>query len=149
MNKKSIIHSLIFGNKAVEICIFFTISTMLDLLICVFQGITDISYLHLGYRFVLCVCVAVSFYLFKFFENMPIFLMLIIHCGISILIMVGSVWMTSLFSEIHPNAYRDAVRTILIVYPIIILGCIIVDGVRTAKANRILRARLGKTDSTS
>ncbi|MGL6199319.1 MAG: hypothetical protein ACRC3H_10350 [Lachnospiraceae bacterium] len=58
-------------------------------------------------------------------------------------IMICDVWVTSFFREIHSHAYRDAVRTILIIYPIIIVGSIIIDSIRTAKANRILK-KLGK-----
>lgn len=146
MKRKSLFHSLIYGNKAVEMCIFFTVATMLDLLMCVSQGVMEISYWHLGMRFILCVCITLSFYVFMLFEKLPIYVMLIIHCGMSILIMVGWVWATSLFSEVHPNAYRDAVRTILMIYPVIILGCITLEGLKTAKANKILKERLEEAD---
>lgn len=145
MNKKSLLHSFLYGNKAILLCIVFTISTMLDLTLCVYQGIADISYWHLGMRFILCALIVLSLYVFKFFENLPTYAILIIHFGLGLLIMLGSVWITSLYSEIHPHAYRDAARTIIMIYPIIILGCLVMDGIRTAKANRILKKRLNGT----
>ncbi len=139
MKKKSLLQSFVYGNKAIVFCIIFTIATLFDLILCVLQGIPDISYWHLGMRFYLCVFVALSFYLFRFFEKLPLLAILLIHFCICILIMLGDVWITGLFTELHPNAYRDAVRTIAMIYPVIILGCVVIDGFRTAKANRILK----------
>ena len=141
MKKKSMFYALIYGNKAIEICVFFTVATMVDLLACVPMGIIDISYWHLGMRFFLCVVISFSFYVFRIFDRLPLFVMLIIHCVMSILIMVCDVWVSSFFIEIHPHAYRDAVRTILYIYPVIIIGCVVIDGFRTAQANRILKER--------
>ena len=141
MKRKSLFQSLIYGNKAIVICVSFTLATMIDLLICTMQGILEISYWHLGNRFLMCVLIVLSFYLFKLFDRLPLYAMLLIHFVIGILIMLGNVWVTSLYLEVHPNAYRDAVKTVLIIYPVIIVGCIAIDAVRTAKANRILKKR--------
>ena len=141
MKKTSLFRSLIYGNKAIVICVVFTIATMIDLLACVVQGVMEISYWHLGTRFILCVVSILSLYIFKFFNKLPLYAMLIIYFGMGLVIMLGSVWITSLYSEVHPNAYRDAARTVIIIYPIIIAGCIIIDGLRTAKANKILKNR--------
>ena len=146
MKKKSMIHHLIYGNSAAVVCVLFTAATMMDLILCVSQGIRDISYWHLGDRFILCILVSLSFHVFKLFDKLPLYAMLIIHAGICILIMLGAVWITSLYTAVHPNAYRDAVRTIIIIYPAFILGCIIIDGFRTAKANRILKKRFRGTN---
>lgn len=141
MKKSSLIHLLIYGNKALVICVLFTLATMLDMILCSVQGIQEISYWHIGMRFVLTVMITLSFYLFKFFEKLPVYAILIMHCGIAVLTILTSVWITSWYTGIHPNAYRDAARTVFIIYPIIILGSIIIDTIRTARANRILKKR--------
>lgn len=147
MKKESLLHLLIYGNKAVVICIVFTIATILDMVVCVMFGIMDISYWHLGMRFLLCIFIVLSLYIFNLFDKLPIYVMLIIHFAISVLIMLTWVWITSFYDEVHPNAYRDAARTIVIIYPVIITGSIVIDGMRTAKANRILKKRFDETNS--
>lgn len=137
--KKSAFYSLVYGNRIDVICAFFTAGTMLDLILCVSQGILDISYWHLGMRLILCTFFSLSLMVFRHFERLSILMILLIHFFICILIMLLFVWVTSLYSEIHPNAYRDAVRTVFYFYPFIIVGGLIIDGVKTAKANRILR----------
>jgi hypothetical protein len=140
--KKNIFNSLVYGNTAVAICINFTVATIVDLLLCVLLGITDISYLHLWDRFILCTMISFSFNVFKLFENLSIFIMLIIHFFLSILIMISSVWFASFFIELHPDAYPDAIRTILIIYPIMIIIYIIFESFNTLKANKILKKHL-------
>ena len=142
MKKISLLNSLIYGNKAIVICISFTIATLLDLVICTAQGITDISYWHLATRFVLCTLIVLSLYIFKLFENLPLYAMLFIHFAISILIMLTGVWITSLYSDIHPHAYIDAATTIVYIYPVIIVGGVSFDWLRTARVNRLLKKRL-------
>jgi len=142
MKKISLLNSLIYGNKAIVICISFTIATLLDLVICTAQGITDISYWHLATRFVLCTLIVLSLYIFKLFENLPLYVMLFIHFAISILIMLTGVWITSFYSDIHPNAYIDAATTIVYIYPVIIVGGVSFDWLRTARVNRLLKKRL-------
>lgn len=138
--KKSVLYSMIYGNRAVIICAFFTIATMLDLVLCVFLfGITDISYSHLGDRFILCTIASLSLMVFRYFERLSIHAILLIHFFMCIIMMILYVWTGSFYREIHPNAYRDAVRTVLMIYPVIIIGGLVIDGLRTAKANRILK----------
>ena len=145
MKKVSLLHSLVFGNKALVICVAFTLATLIDLFICVSSGIMDISYWHLGMRLLLCTLVVLSLHIFRAFDRLPLLAMLVIHFFLSILIMLAWVWITSLFGEIHPHAYQDAARTVVIIYPVIIVGSLIIDGIRTVKANRILKARFQET----
>lgn len=144
MGKKNFLNSLIYGSKAVALCVTFTVATLLDMLLSFAQGITDISYAHLAIRFIPCVLIVLSLYIFKCFEKLPLYLMLVIHFAITLLIMLGSAWITGLFSELHSDAYYDAIRSVVITYPVIIITSIIADTIRTAKANRILRNRLSE-----
>lgn len=142
--KNSVLHNMIYGNRASVMCVFFTVASILDLVLCVFNGIMDISYWHLGMRFILCIGASLSLMIFRYFEKLSTILMFLIHFVMCILMMILWVWITSLYSEIHPNAYRDAIRTIFYIYPVIIVGGLIIDGVKTAKANRILKKSRGR-----
>ena len=137
--KTSFFDRLIRQNVLINICAFFTLATMLDLILCVAQGVIDTSFWHLGMRFILCACVALSLLVFRHFENLSLLAMLLIHFLICILIIILAVWITGFYAELSPNAYRDAVRTILIAYPVLIVCGLVVDGVKTMKANRILK----------
>ena len=137
--KKSVFDRLINGNVAVNICVFFTIATMLDLVLCVMHGVLEISYQHLADRFLLCSIAALTLLVFRFFEKLSMLVIFIIHFIICLIMMVLWVWIGSFYMEVHPNAYRDAVRTVFYIYPVIIIGGLIIDAIRTAKANRILR----------
>lgn len=138
MKKTSLLYHFVYGNKVVTICIVFTIATLLDMILCLLNGISDISYWHLANRFLLCVLIVLSLSVYKHFERIPLYAVMLIHFAISLGIMLAWVWITGLYSELHPDAYRDAVRTICIMYGVIISGGIIYDGIRTAWANRIL-----------
>jgi len=141
-NVKSVLHNLVYGNRAIIVCVFFTIATMLDLILCVPQGILDTSFWHLGMRFILCICASLSLLVFRYFEKLSLPLILLIHCLISVLIMILFVWLTGLYTDLHPHAYRDGIRTVFIIYPVIIVGGLFIDATRTARANRILKRTL-------
>ncbi len=143
--KQSVLHSLIYGGRAATVCVLFTIATLIDLALCVSGGILEISYWHLGARLILCIAASLSFIVFRYFEKLSLVVVFLVHFVISITIMLLFVWITSLYSEIHPNAYRDAVRSVLYIYPVIIIGGLAIDGIKTAKANRILKKGLRDT----
>jgi len=136
--KKSILNQLIHGNRLALICIFFTIATMADLVACVAQGIMEISYKHLADRFFLCIGATLSLMVFRYFKNLPLYVAIIIHFFVCIIMMLLYAFSGSFYMELHPDAYRDAVRTIFILYPIIIAGGLVFDMTRTIRANRIL-----------
>lgn len=140
--KKSILNELIYGNRFDKICVFFTVATMLDLVLCVANGIYEISYRHLADRFVLCIGAALSLLVFRYFKNMALAAALAIHFFVCIIMMLLYVWTGSFFEVPHPDAYRDAVRTVFIIYPVIVISGLVIDAFRTAKANRILKSHL-------
>ena len=142
--KKSIFIKMLYANPAINICIFFTVATMLDLILNVVNGITHDTYLHLGMRFIICSAIALSLMLFRYFEKLSLLAVLFIHAFICILIMLLSTWIWSFFIEVHPNSYRDAVRTIFIIYPVMIVGIVLIDAVQTFRANRILKMNIQK-----
>ncbi len=149
MKKQSLLYSIVYGNKAVVACVIFTIATIIDLFLSVtLQGKADITYWHIGIRFLLCVMFVSSISIFKHFNKLPLYAVFGIHFFIALAIMIGFVWITGLFSELSPHAYIDACRTVFIIYPVLIIGCIIIDTTRTAKANRILKKSLACRDDS-
>jgi hypothetical protein len=89
--------------------------------------------------FILCVIASLTLLVFRHFERWSWLAIFLIHATLCIIMMVSWVWIGSFMTEPHPDAYRDAVRTVFIIYPVIIAGGLLIDGVRTAKANRILK----------
>lgn len=135
----SILYRLLYGNKAATICIVFSVATLLDMLLSVSDGIFEISYWQLADRFLLCSLAVLTLSIFKHFEKLPLCIMFLIHFFICISIMLIGAWVNGIFVELHPNAYRDSIRSVVIAYPIIIGGGLLFDVIKTARANRILR----------
>jgi hypothetical protein len=133
---------MLYGNVLVNICVFFTIATTLDLILSVSMGIYTDTYLHLGSRLLICTAVSFSLLIFRFFEKISLLPILLLHAIICMFIQVLDVWIGSFFMELDPNAYRDAIRTVFIFYPVIIVGCLLADGYQTMKANRILKKNI-------
>ena len=137
--KQSLFQRMVYGNVAINICVYFTISTILDLILSSLQGVSETSYWHLGMRLILCAGAALTLLIFRYFEKLSTLIMFALHFAICILMMIVWTWISSFFVELHPSAYYYAVRTIVIIYPLIILGGLLIDGIKTAKANRILK----------
>jgi hypothetical protein len=87
----------------------------------------------------LCVAASLSLLVFRRFEKLPLFAALLIHFFVCIAMMVLYVFQGSFYMDVHPNAYRDAVRTIFYIYPVVIVGGLLIDGIKTARANFILK----------
>jgi len=137
--KQSIFQRMVYGNVGINICVYFTIVTMLDLVLSSLQGVWETSYWHLGMRLILCAGAALTLFVFRCFKQLSILVVLALHFSTCILMMILWTWINGFFMELHPDAYFYAVRTIVIAYPVVIVGALIIDGIRTAKANRILK----------
>ena len=137
--KKSIFYQLIYGNRWVLICILFTTATLFDLVLSVMAGVYEDTYLHLANRFILCVLAAFSLLVFRHFPKLPLIAVFGIHFWITMAIQITHTWFMGLFVELHPDAYFYAVRTILIIYPAVVLGSLAIDFFQTRQANRILQ----------
>lgn len=137
---KSIFNYMINGNKLVIVCIFFTLATMLDVIICtIFQMQTMTSHAHLIDRMLLCLILVPLLSLFKHFEKLPIWAVLLLHFIACCILSQIYVYMAGFFQELHPDAHRDMLRTIIIVYAVWVPSAFIIDLAHTAIANRELK----------
>jgi hypothetical protein len=139
-NKTSLFQSMIYGNKLVLVCVFFTMATVLDVVLCTINGWEPYtSFKHLTDRLIVCSITVLPLMVFKHFEKwsvwavMPIYYVL--SCGFTML----NVFVNSFFYVLHPDAYRDQFRAYNIMFWLIILGVLVIDLTRTALANRALR----------
>ena len=128
--EKSLLHRLIHMNRFVFICIMFTVATLLDLvLVMIIVGDVGTSYQHLADRFILCVLVSLSLFVFRCFKKLPFVAVVGIHFGVCLLLFVLYTWVNGFFVEPHPRAYFYIIRTIIIIYPVVAIGCILIDRV--------------------
>jgi len=140
--KKSIFHQLIHGNRLVLICILFTVATMLDLILSIMAGVYENTYLHLANRFILCVLASFGLLVFKYFPKLPLVAVFSVHFLITLATQLLDTWIFGFFIELHPDAYFYAVRTVFIIYPVVVIGSLIIDFLQTMRANRILKKNL-------
>jgi hypothetical protein len=107
-------------NKLIIACIFFTVVTMVDLLGSnIIGGEVYTAYWHLGSRLILCTLAAYSLVIFSHLKKLHTVARYAMHFAICIFIMVAYTWINGFFLELHPRAYFYAIRTMLMVYPLI------------------------------
>ena len=139
LNKKSIFHYMIFGNKLVIMCVFFTIATILDIIICaIFRLKTSTTFVHLIDRMVLCVITIPPLSLFKYFEKLSVWVILPIHYTVCCILSLLYTYIHGFYRELHPDAYLDMFRSVTIMYVVFVIGALIIDLTRTTIANKEL-----------
>jgi len=129
MLESTFMRKLVYTNTLVLICIIFTTATFLDLVLAlaITGDVYGTDYIHLGTRFIVCVFVSLSLLVFRFFKRLPFAAVIGIHFFAVIIFAVLYVWISGFFIELHPQAMFYMVRSILIIYPFIGIGCIIAD----------------------
>jgi len=131
--------SIIDGNKFVITSVVFVVATFIDMLLCLPQGIMEIDYFHLINRFAWCAIPIFTLFIFKHFENRPLFFVALIHYGITCGLVILWIWISGYFRILHPNAYVDGFRSYTMIYAIVFAYMVIYDAVRTRRANKELR----------
>jgi hypothetical protein len=127
-NPNKLLYNVIFGNKIifawfVLICITFTFVTLLDVILSLsFGGST--SHLHLLTRMIIVALSILSMYVFRLLRNVHIIISFLVHFVICIGIIMFSTFITGLFTELHPRAYVYAFWSMVIVYPIVVVGLV-------------------------
>jgi hypothetical protein len=140
MLENTLVKRLLHTNIFIIICVIFTVATLLDLILTVvFFGDVGTTYAHLGARIVLSIFGASSLLIFRFLKKLPFALIIFIHLLTLLVFTALYVQIYGIFIEQHPRAMFYMIRSVLIVYPIIGIGCIVTD--------RILKTRR-KKDST-
>lgn len=140
VKKNSVFKYLIFGNKLVIICVFFTIATIMDVVLCTILGHeTATTHTHLFDRMMLCIIAIIPLQLFKYFEKLSMWAIFPIHYIVSCVLAELYVYVCSFYQELHHDAYRDIFRSVTMLYIVLIIGALIIDLSRTARANRALK----------
>jgi hypothetical protein len=129
MLENSLIRRFLYANTFLWICVLFTIVTIFDMVLTVaitgdFHG-TD--YFHLGTRLIICTFVSLSLWIFRIFYKLPFWIIICTHFLSVILFSALYVWITGFFMEQHPQAMFYMIRSILMIYPLIGVGCIAFD----------------------
>ena len=132
-----LLRRLVYTNTLILICVIFTVATLLDLVSTV-TLVRDVgtNYAHLGARLILCTFASLSLFVFRYFKKLSIALKIGIHFVVLLLFTALYVWISGLFIEQHPRAMFYMLRSVLIVYPLVVIGCIIVDRILKAWRNR-------------
>ena len=134
MLENAIIQRILNTNTLILICITFTIATLLDLILTVATvGDVGTTYVHLGSRLIICTFVSVSVLVFRYLKKLHLAFILGIHFLFLILFVVMYTWIIGFFIEQHPNAMFYMVRSVVIVYPVVAVVCIVIDFVMKKK----------------
>jgi hypothetical protein len=112
---------------------------MLDIVLCLLDGIQETSIEHLIARFIICVIPIYSLSLFKYFQNLPLYIVLLFHYGITCGLVIVGVFGWSFVEELHPDAYIDIFRSYSMMYAIVYVSAVLTDLLRTRRANRELK----------
>ena len=137
MLENTIVRRILNTNTLVLICITFTISTLLDLILTVATvGDVGTTYVHLGSRLVICTFVSVSLLVFRYFKKWHLAVLIGIHCLLTLLFVMLYTWAIGFFIEQHPNAMFYMIRSIAVVYPMVAIVFIVVDFVIKARENK-------------
>ena len=144
MLENTLVRRILHTNTLILISITFTIATLLDLILTVFTaGDVGTTYFHLGSRLVICTFVSASLLVFRYFKKRHFAVLMAIHFVLTLLFVVLYTWVVGFFIEQHPNAMFYMIRSVVIVYPIIVVVCIIIDFVM--KARKRPNEQSGKT----
>lgn len=140
IDKNSVFNYMIYGNKLVVICVFFTFITVMDVVICtILKAATASPYSLLFDRLVLCAITLFPLNLFKHFEKLSMWAVFPIHfaacCALSLLYTYAS----GFFMELYTDAYYEMFRSVVTVYLVFVAGALIIELTRTFRANMDLK----------
>ena len=122
---KRFLHNLVYRNKIRLICEAFTLVTIIDIIASMI-GEGSTSHEHLLSRLIVVALSALSIEIFKI-KKLPIIPKFIAHFLVCVGIMVAYTWLSGFFWELHPRAYWYGIRSVLIVYPILVVAVIITN----------------------
>ena len=117
MLENKFLRRIINTNPLVLICVFFTLATLMDLILTVIiHGDVGTTYHHLGIRLVICIFVSASLLIFKFFQKLPFVGVIGLHFLAVLLFVILFTWASGFFVEQHPQSMFYMVRSVFIIY---------------------------------
>lgn len=107
------------NNFFATVCISYTLISLLIILSEV-MSVEGLSATHLNLLIGLFMCFLGVFVLSQHyrFERFPPIVVIILQYGVAVFMVTLLVWGTGFFDELHPNAYKDAIRSFTIPYVI-------------------------------
>ena len=125
--EKTILHRVVYANTFLLICVLFTAITLVDLIGSTLMGATETTYWHLGSRLIICTFAVASLLVFRVLKKIPFAAIVAIHFVVCILMIIAHTWISGFFVELHPRAYFYIIRSMVMIYPAVLGGCIAIE----------------------
>ncbi len=107
------------------ICIVYTLLTITSSGYALLVGISTETHFHLLARFAVTAIGIGSILMFNLFPRWPLWAMFALHYATTMGIILGLVWVSGFFIELHPDAYRDIFLNFTPIYLLIAAGFLI------------------------
>lgn len=142
-----VLHGLVFAKNIVPVwlvlvCVTFTLVTLLDVALSMPSGGTT-SYEHLVTRMVIVTLSIASLLVFRILRRRHLAISFAVHAVACVGIMLLATFVSGQFVELHPDAYRDAAMSMVLVYPPIVLGVVAWGVVARGRAGRTAEVAAG------
>lgn len=107
-------------NKIKEIliisCVSYTIISIIGGMINALGSNGFDNFLNTVYMLVWTFIAVMILYSYYIFEDLPTLLLMAIQYSAALLVVLGTIWITGIFGELHPDAYFDAFRSFTVFY---------------------------------
>lgn len=97
-------------------CVSYTIISIIGGLINALGSNGFDHFLNTVYMLVWSVIAVMILYSYYIFEDLPTLLLMAIQYSAALLMVLGTVWITGFWGELHPSAYFDAFRSFTVFY---------------------------------
>jgi len=117
--------NLNWKSALILICIAYTLLTLISSSHALLIGVTTESHFHLLARFAVTAIGIGSILIFNMLPRWPLWAMYVVHYAATMGIIMGLVWVSGYFIELHPQAYRDIFLNFTPIYLLIAAGFLI------------------------
>ena len=127
--------NLNWKSALILICVVYTLLTITSSGYALLVGRTTDTHFHLLARFVVTAIGIGSILLFNLFPRWPLWAMFFLHYAVTMGAIFLLVWVSGLFIELHPDAYRDIFLNFTSIYLLIASGFLIRNKYRQKVGN--------------
>ncbi len=125
--------NLNWKSTLILICIVYTLLTITSSGYALLVGITAETHFHLLARFAVTAIGIGSMLIFNLFPRWSLWVIFVLHYIVTMGIIFPLVWLSGLFIELHPNAYRDIFLNFTPIYLLIAASFLIRKKYRKSK----------------
>ncbi|GEN57143.1 hypothetical protein GCM10012290_17880 [Halolactibacillus alkaliphilus] len=108
------------------ICVVFTLLTVISSITGLLQGQTADAHVHIIMRFVVTVVGVSSILIFRLFPKWPLAAIYGLHYTATMGTIILLLWLSRLFIDLHPNAYKDIFFNFTPVYILIAIAFMVI-----------------------